>query len=127
MSYLTDIGITLDYAVDAYLKVCKDMLAEQTRFARTGVYNCQSADEVDKTVYSNPGIMSYHMHGIALSQFLWPNHYAMYDFFCQEVATGEHLVQSYLAIGAGHGLFLFKALDTFKNTSLLLLILVKSL
>lgn len=117
MNYLTEVGITLDDAIDTYLKVCKDMLVEQTRFARTGVYSRQSAEEVDKTVYSNPDIMSYHMHGIAISQFLWPNHYAMYDFFCQEVTTVKNMVQSYLEIGAGHGLFLSKALDTFKNAS----------
>lgn len=117
MNYLTEVRITIDDAVDAYLKVCKDMLVEQTRFARTGVYSCQSANEVDKTVYSNQDVMSYHMYGIAISQFLWPNHYAIYDFFCQEVAKIEDLVQSYLEIGAGHGLFLSKSLETFKNAS----------
>jgi len=116
-SCLADEEISLDDAVDAYLRVCRDMLVAQIQFARTGVYNCQSSDVVNKTVYSNPEIMSYHMQGIALSQFLWPNHYAMYDFFCQELATDGNLVQSYLEIGAGHGLFLSKALEMFKNAS----------
>lgn len=117
MDYLEGVGLNLDDAVDAYLKVCMDMLVEQTRFARTGVYRCQSAEEVSKTIYSNANIMPYHMLGIAISQFLWPNHYAMYDFFCQEVENVASIVKSYLEIGAGHGLFLSQALDRFRYAS----------
>jgi 2-polyprenyl-3-methyl-5-hydroxy-6-metoxy-1,4-benzoquinol methylase len=121
MNYLAEVGITLDAAVDAYLNVCNDMLAAQIKFAKTGIYNCQSFEEVERTIYSNPETMSYHMLGLLISQFLWLNHYEMYDFFCKEITAVDYHVHSYLEIGAGHGLFLSKALDTFKDASFIVI------
>ena len=58
-------------------------------------------------------VMTSYMYGLALSYFLWPNHYAMYDFFICETGAVKKTVKRYLEIGAGHGLFLSKALDAF--------------
>ncbi|MDY6987194.1 MAG: class I SAM-dependent methyltransferase [Thermodesulfobacteriota bacterium] len=117
VSYLDAEGMTLHDAVDAYVRVCKDMLVEQIRFARTSSYRYQSAHEVDQSVYSNPKTMSYHMQGLSISHLLWPNHYLMYDFFCREIVKAQDSVQTYLEIGAGHGLFLAEAMDAFKRAS----------
>ena len=52
------------------------------------------------------------MYGVALSYFLWPNHYEMYNFFISE-SKKINTVNTYLEIGPGHGLFLVEALKTF--------------
>jgi len=117
LGYLMEIGTTPEGAVDAYLRLCNSMLVEKTHFARTGKYRYQSAQKVDEQVYSNPDVMSYHMQGLALSQFLWPNHYSMYARFQREMAEYGHKVRKYLEIGAGHGLFLSESLQAAPNAS----------
>lgn len=119
LAFLDDTGMTVEEAADAYLRMCSDFVVEQLKFAKTGVYTCASAAEAERTVYANPEIMTYYMHGLALSQFLWKNHYLMYDFFSQGVKRRKHLVGSYLEIGAGHGLFLAEALKAFQKAHFL--------
>jgi SAM-dependent methyltransferase len=58
--------------------------------------------------------MSSLLYGLGLSQFLWPNHYALFDFFisrCRQLSQ----VSSYLEVGPGHGLFLLEALRIFQD------------
>lgn len=109
--YLSDSGMSIDYAVNAYLKTCQDTLVEQTKFLRSGVYSCSSADKAFTDVYSNELEMRSYMVGVALSQFLWENHYKIYTFFLEILIKCRGKVSNYLEIGPGHGLYLAAALN----------------
>ena len=116
LAFVNETGIAVEEISDAYLRMCNDMVAEQIKFARTGVYNYSSATQANKRVYSNQKVMSYYMHGLALSQFLWENHYLMFRFFVDEIQKVKN-IKDYLEVGAGHGLFLGKAIKCFENAS----------
>lgn len=111
-------GITAEYVVNAYLKMCHDMLTEQIKFKKTGCYSVPNAAEAYANCYSSEKEMSSYMYGLALSQFLWPNHYAMYDFFINQ-SCNLRKVESYLEIGPGHGLYLLEALKLLPNAKFL--------
>ena len=81
-----------------------DFNEEMLDFMRTGKYRNTSFDAVNKAMYNNPDVMVSHMHGLLLSQFLWKHHYDVYQYFKNGIQ--KYLpVQSYLEIGAGHGLY----------------------
>jgi len=105
-------GLDIDYVVDAYLKMCHDMLTEQIRFKRTGRYSCGSAAAAYAAVYSSQRDMTSYMYALALSIFLWPNHYRMFDFFLRESRRLAG-VRSYLEVGPGHGVFLAESMRNF--------------
>jgi len=115
--YLEKNSLTHELVADAYLKLCKDMLSEQIKFKKTGKYSATSASEVNKKVYSSEAEMSLMVYGLAISQFLWPNHYAMFDFFLTQ-SSQQRDVQRYLEIGPGHGLHLVYASEFFKGSLL---------
>ncbi|KAF0233626.1 MAG: HAD-superfamily phosphatase subfamily IIIC/FkbH domain-containing [Desulfovibrionaceae bacterium] len=110
-------GLGVEYLADAYMKLCADMLKEQMRFQRTGAYSLANAAQAYEKVYSLPERMAPYMYGLALSQFLWPNHYAMFDFFLAQSA-GLAGVESVLEVGPGHGLYLAQAARLFPSASL---------
>ena len=116
LAFLNETGMAVEEVTDAYLRMCNDMVVEQIKFARTGVYSYFSAAQANEAIYSNQKVMSYHMHGLALSQFLWKNHYLMFRFFVDEIQKVND-VKNYLEIGAGHGLFLTEAIKYFENAS----------
>lgn len=109
----TGMGLKKEDVVEAYLKMCGDMFVEKIKFQETGAYSCSSAKKAYESVYSSEQVMTPYMYGLALSYFLWPNHYAIYDFFIHEIKTVKSNVNRYLEVGAGHGLFLSGALDAF--------------
>lgn len=110
--YLTEENITKEYAVDAYLQMCKDMMSEQAKFSRTGSYSCGSVPEAVENVYHNEETMKSYMHGLILSQFLWKNHYLMLKFFIEEVLRVDRIGRL-LEIGSGHGLYIAQAMKRF--------------
>ena len=112
LSCLPKLKLTVDDAVDSYLKMCNDMLLEQIKFKKTGLYSCQKAQHAYQSVYLSKDRMMSYMVGLAVSQFLWPNHYRMYDFFIQE-SQGLLGVNSYLEIGPGHSLYLVQSVYHF--------------
>ena len=80
-------------------------------FIETGEYSNKSFSDVYLRVYSNPDVMSYHMHGLLLSQILWQQHYEMFSFFSCTLPLFKDGIRSYLEIGGGHGLFVSEALE----------------
>ncbi len=100
------------YLASAYLVLCRDMFKEQVRFLQTGEYP-PSAREACNDLYLDRSEMLSYMSGLALSQFLWKNHYAIYRFFNRKISDYAGRTGSYLEIGPGHGLFRVEAL---KNT-----------
>jgi len=112
LSFIEKQNIPIRYIVNAYLKMCRDMMIEQVKFKKHGKYTCHDSAQANKNVYSSESEMKSYMYGLALSQFLWPNHYMMYDFYVMESKKLTD-VRSYLEIGPGHGLFLVEAIRLF--------------
>lgn len=110
--------VPMDYVVDAYLKMCRDMLSEQIYFKKTGEYTSKTAAEANARIYSSNVEMTSYMYGLAISQFLWPNHYGQFAFFAEQSAKLTH-VSSYLEVGPGHGLFLLESLKRFSKADFL--------
>jgi 2-polyprenyl-3-methyl-5-hydroxy-6-metoxy-1,4-benzoquinol methylase len=104
-------GKTLDYAIDCYLQMLADVTSETVDFMRTGKYASTTFEEVNKRVYANPLIMEYYMHGLLMSQFLLKHRYEMFTWFIDTLPHYKNTTRSYLEVGAGHGLYLSKALE----------------
>lgn len=112
-AFLIERGISMDYAVDAYLKMCSNMLRCQIEFLRTGNYPLLIAEQAKITVYESETEMLSYMVGLGISQFLWPTHYQMFSFFKKVINENAKSVSSYLEIGPGHGLYMEYALSQF--------------
>ena len=110
--FLAKHGISIDYAVDAYLKMCGNMLRCQIEFLRTGQYPQVTAEQAKRAVYESETEMLSYMVGLGISQFLWPTHYQMFSFFKKAINDNAKSVSSYLEIGPGHGLYMEYALST---------------
>lgn len=109
--YLKANQLTLDYGIDFYLKMIEAMLEERLAFIRNGTYSNTSFEEVEKNVYATPEVMSYHMHGLVLAQFLWFDQYERIRFFVDHIPKYFNSGKNYLEIGGGHGLYIYKALQ----------------
>jgi len=110
LRYLKGANITLEYVVEAYIKFCQDTVMHQIDFMKTGKYPMQSFAKAFEQVYDNDEEMSPYMLGLAVSLFLWKQHYEIFKFFSRHVAERRRTIGSYLEIGPGHGLYLKKAL-----------------
>ena len=93
----------ITYIASAYQRMCKDLLKEQIRFRKTGVFHEGSMKEVYESVYSQEEVMHYYLLGLLLSYLFWPNHYEIFAFFKKNISALS--VESHLEVGAGHGLF----------------------
>ncbi len=113
--YLESQGISIDELVDAYLKLCSDMMKSQIEFMKTGEYTVRTSSEAFAGVYNNQKTMKSYMIGVALSQFLWDTHYDNFNFFSKIIKNYSQNINSYIEIGPGHGLFLIKALKNLHN------------
>lgn len=112
---LNEFNIDMDYIIDSYLKMVNDILIEQVRFLRKGIYRYSKIEEAEENVYSNTDYMFQYMIGVALSQFLWKNHKEMFEFFQSNIK--KYSSTRYLEIGCGHGLFFAESIKNnyFKN------------
>ncbi len=98
----------LDFVAEAYETLLDDTVAEQFFFMSEGRYRHSTFAEVANFVYFAPDYMQRYMIGLAVSNFLWPNHLAIRRFFRKTLPRGR--AGSYLEVGPGHGLFLLQAL-----------------
>ena len=114
ISYLAPLGLSIDQVAQAYLEVCKDMLTSQMTFKKTQKYSCTSAEEAKEMVYSSSEKMTNYMIGLLLTQYLWPNHYEMYDFFLGEMKKLDP-AKKILEIGPGHGLYFAESVIRFPD------------
>jgi len=115
-NYLHSINLTLDYSVKCYLKMLEDMIGERIKFIQNGTYSNTSFNEVEKMVYANPEVMTYHMHGLVLGQFLWFDQYERIKFFIENLQKYFQNSQKYLEIGGGHGLYINEATKLLQTT-----------
>ncbi|MEO5356329.1 MAG: class I SAM-dependent methyltransferase [Nitrospirae bacterium YQR-1] len=116
-AWLNSQNIDIDYAVDAYIELCADMLDCQKKFLKSGEYPTKSSEMSFEQTYSNLSKMKSYMAGLALSQFLWKTHYEIYKFYDKFIAGKAESVYSYLEIGPGHGLFLKAAITHLSNVN----------
>ena len=107
--YLYAKDLTVDFGVDCYLKMHNDMVEERLKFIRNGCYSSSSFTEVENKVYEKPEVMTYHMHGLVLGQFLWFEQYERYKFFSERLKKYFNDGNKYLEIGGGHGLYIYEA------------------
>ena len=77
--YLEAQGLSFEYAVDAYLKMCKDMIKSQLYFMKTDKYPMDDQDQAFEEIYNSKKEMQSYMIGLALSQYLWSTHYEMFN------------------------------------------------
>jgi len=113
--YLKNENISFEFAINAYLKLCSDMMVSQLYFYEHKKYPLNEQSDAFKKVYDNINEMKSYMIGVAISQFLWPTHYAMHSFFIKNINNFKGNVNNYLEIGCGHGLFLLEAIKKFKK------------
>lgn len=110
--YLESQGISFDYAIDAYLKMCKDMVKSQIYFMKTNKYPVSNQQDAFNLVYNSKTEMKSYMVGLALSQYLWSSHYEMFTHLRKALKQNKKNIKNYLEVGPGHGLFLKEAMTT---------------
>jgi len=111
IQYLNKNSMTIEYCIDAYLKMVNNMFKSHVKFMRTGHYPTGSAEDAFNEVYSNEKEMLSYMIGLALSQYLWSTHYEMFGHLKSSLLLNKNNINKYLEIGPGHGLFLKNAID----------------
>lgn len=119
IEYLNKNNMTIEYGIDAYLKMVNDMFKSQVKFMRTGKYPVSKTSDAIDNVYNDKQEMLSYMIGLALSQYLWSTHYEMFNHLKDELEKNKQTIKNYLEIGPGHGLFLKNAIDILdKNTNM---------
>ena len=77
--YLKSNNLTLEYAVDSYLKMCRNMIKSQIYFIKNNKYPLENnANKAFVDVYDNEKEMRSLVIALALSQFLWSTYYTIY-------------------------------------------------
>jgi 2-polyprenyl-3-methyl-5-hydroxy-6-metoxy-1,4-benzoquinol methylase len=109
-AFMERTGRSVDFGLTCFLELRRSMEEERLHFFRTGEYSSKSFAEVNERVYGNPEIMQYHMHGLVLAQFLWPDQYRRFSFFRDRLPSYGGGIGRYLEIGSGHGLYLMEAM-----------------
>ncbi len=103
-SYLISRNQTIEYGVDCYVRLIQDMIEMRAQFLQTGRYANTSFEEVNRAIYANADVMEYHIHGLLLAQFLWPDQYQRFTFFRDNLINYKP-ISKYLEIGGGHGIY----------------------
>lgn len=91
-------------AAQSYNQMCMEILREEIRFRKTGVYLLNSAATANEMVYSRQTVMRDYLIGLLLSYLFWPNHYQIISFF-KKCLSDNGSFQQCLEVGAGHGIF----------------------
>jgi SAM-dependent methyltransferase len=102
-------GLDLDYLAECYLTILGDTIEEQLYFRDNGHYRHSTFDEVAASVYHDRDYMDRYMYGLAITNFLWPNHVQMARFMRETLPKGRN--GRYLEVGPGHGFLLLSALE----------------
>lgn len=101
-------GLGLDYLAESYLTILGDTLDEQHHFQEHGSYRHTTFAEVAASVYHDRDYMDRYMYGLAITNFLWPNHVSMSRFLRRTLPRRRS--GRYLEIGPGHGFLLLSAI-----------------
>lgn len=101
--------IAMKHVAQCYVRMRDDMGELYKDFVKNEAYPNTSFEAVNEAIYNQPEIMDYHMHGLTLAQFLWPDQYERFHFFSRFLEAKNLQVEKYLEVGAGHGLYLLEA------------------
>lgn len=102
-------GLTLDYLAESYLTILGDTLEEQIYFRDHGRYRHSTFAEVADAVYHDRDYMDRYMYGLAITNFLWPNHVEMARLLHNTIPRDRG--GRYLEVGPGHGFLLLDAIE----------------
>ncbi len=102
-------GLSLDYLAESYLTILGDTLDEQLYFRDHGTYRHSTFAEVAASVYHDRDYMDRYMYGLAITNFLWPNHVSMSRFLRRTLPRDRS--GRYLEVGPGHGFLLLSAIE----------------
>ncbi|HEY0975601.1 MAG TPA: class I SAM-dependent methyltransferase [Solimonas sp.] len=100
---------SLDTIAAAYETIVDDTFEAQMYFMEHGRYRHSKFEEVAGAVYFNPEYMKRYMLGLAVSNYLWPNHVQIRRFFAETFPWRRE--GTYFEVGPGHGLFLLLAMQ----------------
>jgi len=112
--FLISKGHDFEWGVECHLKLRDSMIAERMDFLRSGKYRSSSFEEVRARVYENPGVMEQHMYGLVFAQLLWPEQYARFCFFADNLVAYRDRISSYLEVGGGHAWYIKTAVALLK-------------
>lgn len=102
-------GLELDYLAESYLTILGDTLEEQIYFRDHGTYRHSTFAEVAESVYHDREYMDRYMYGLAITNFLWPNHVEMARLLHNTIPRERG--GRYLEVGPGHGFLLLDAIE----------------
>lgn len=110
-------GNSIENVVDDYYFMISETNKQQLFFLRSGVYQNKTYEDIAKEAYDNSNYMERYMIGLAVSTFLWEQHRDLYCFFCDFMKCYKSSFSlpykgKYLEVGAGHGLYAVKAVET---------------
>jgi 2-polyprenyl-3-methyl-5-hydroxy-6-metoxy-1,4-benzoquinol methylase len=106
-------------AAKSYSGTCMEILREQIRFKKTGVYLNSDANAVAEKVYEQQKVMRPYIIGLMFTYLFWPNHYQMFWFFKEKIGTIK--ANRYLEVGVGHGLFTVETLKQYPELEAMLI------
>jgi 2-polyprenyl-3-methyl-5-hydroxy-6-metoxy-1,4-benzoquinol methylase len=109
--FLASHQLTPADAIDYFLEEGNEILGRTLAFWRTGKYADSNQREVLQAHYSVEAKMRQDMISLAVSQFLWPQHYKLLCLFYDSFSSLSGSIKSYLDIGPGHGLYMAAALE----------------
>lgn len=110
--------ISMNHVAGCYVRMREDMNELYKDFIKTERYPNTSFEAVNEAIYNQPEIMDYHMHGLTLAQFLWPDQYERFHFFSRFLERKKPEIKKYLEVGAGHGLYLQEAVRIIGDQSI---------
>jgi 2-polyprenyl-3-methyl-5-hydroxy-6-metoxy-1,4-benzoquinol methylase len=109
LSFCLGKGLSVDYLTESYLTILGDTLEEQIYFRDHGSYRHSTFAEVAESVYHDRDYMDRYMYGLAITNFLWPNHVEMARLLHNTIPRDRG--GRYLEVGPGHGFLLLDAIE----------------
>jgi len=103
--FLENYNVSDSFIAESYKNLNNMMLQQQIFFKKHCKYKSESQNDVNNNLYSVQEKMIGHMISLALTQFLWKNHYEMMNYFKNKIIHYLKNNSHILEIGAGHGLF----------------------
>lgn len=77
----------------------------QRSYDKTGSYPCRNHGDANEAVYQSDESMGQYMASMLLTEFLWPHHLEIFEFYRKEfIANYSGIGKSMLEIAPGHGL-----------------------
>jgi SAM-dependent methyltransferase len=99
-------SIALRAAVAGYVRFSLESLRLQKQFERTGQYTLTKFEDAASAVYLNGSYMlECYLPGLLLSQYLWPHHYLVQQFFHSNFVKSLPEDSNFSEIGIGTGFF----------------------